>query len=90
MDTPTAGVLLREVARLHAELEVGAEEWPEAGVGAEVAGGIGAEQPDQGLGDDSAAHGTEVQAASEGLGFGQDVVPERRVARERGEDRADV
>ena len=66
------------------ELEVGAEEWPEAGVGAEVAGGIGAEQPDQGLGDDSAADGTEVQAACEGLGFGQDVVPERRAGARTG------
>ena len=42
------------------ELEVGAEERPEAGDSAEVAGGVGAQQADERLGDDPSADRAEV------------------------------
>src|ERR1039457_4306705 len=72
------------------ERQVGAEEGPEAGTGVEVAGGGGAEQPDEGRGDEPAADGTEIEAVRGRLGFGEDVVPQRGADRERPVDAADV
>jgi hypothetical protein len=72
------------------EFEVGAEERGERRVGGQVAGGVGGEQADQGFGDDPAADGAEVLAAGGGLGFGQDVVPQRGAGGERLVDGGDV
>src|ERR1700733_15746022 len=62
---------------VRSELQVGAQERLKAGVHAEVAGGVGAEQTDQGLGDDPAGAGTELHSVLDRLGFGEDVVTPR-------------
>src|ERR1700722_18752452 len=57
---------------------------------AEVAGGVGAEQPDEGLGNDAAADGTEGEAVGGDFRLGQDVVPQGGAGGEGGVDSTDV
>src|SRR5262249_52089764 len=72
-----------------AQDEVTTEEWPEGRLEVQIAGGVGPEEADEGLGYDPAAHWPQVLSVVDDLGLSQDVVPQRSAVAKRPVDAGD-